>query len=78
MRLENDPFLNELTQLYKATENTGTIYITYKQYIDVKEPAKKKRKIDHSAEAGEACCLIRAQSPHKKISTVVGRSFVFL
>ena len=70
VRLDNDPFLNELTVLYSSTQTTGTVYITYKQYIETKEgPAKGKRKLDQLE--GECLCLVRARGPHKKISTIV-------
>lgn len=69
VRLDNDPFLNELTALYSSTQNSGTIYITFKQYRQAKELHKGKRKLDQAE--GECLCLVRARSPQKKISTIV-------
>ena len=70
-RLENDPFLNELTNLYTSTQTTGTVYISFKQYIETKSLSKGKRKQEQREADGEYCCLIRARAKNKKISTIV-------
>ena len=65
VRLENDPFLNELTELYTSSQTSGTIYITFKQFRETKEIHKGgKRKLDQAD--GECLCLVRARSPQKK------------
>mmetsp|Transcript_20517 Transcript_20517/g.35011 ORF Transcript_20517/g.35011 Transcript_20517/m.35011 type:complete len:109 (-) Transcript_20517:53-379(-) len=69
VRLDNDPFLNALTECYTSTEKTGTLYITYKQLIETDLPQKRKRKLDKLE--GDASCLVRARTPQRKISTVV-------
>ena len=75
VRLDNDPFLNALTECYTSTEKTGTLYITYKQLIETDLPQKRKRKLDKLE--GDASCLVRARTPQRKISTVVCILYLF-
>merc|ERR1712137_33570 len=77
-RLTNDQFLIELDLLYKSVEQSGTLYITYKQYYEVDQKQIKggKRKADNRGD-GESCCLVRARNNNKKISTVIhGKDYI--
>jgi len=65
-RLENDPFLTELTKLFKKTQQTGSIFITMKRFV-VSDVKKKG-----GSEKGEAACLVRVTGPgNVKLSTVL-------
>ena len=69
-RLDNDAFLNALTQLYKVNAADGSVVVSMKRYVP-KEGAEK------NAAGGETCCLIRARDNRgTKVSTVVRCPFV--
>lgn len=86
-RLENDPFLTELTKLYTANKDSGTVYVTMKSITSESGKKPKKSTTATTATGGgssssssakakdddhhEALCLMRARAGSDKISTVV-------
>jgi len=84
--LENDAFLTELTKLYNKTKETGSVWVTMKQYEHkVKQPRdegskeekkdRKKLKTEHLET--DTRCLMRATDGKTKVTThVLGRDVV--
>lgn len=82
MFLETDPFLNELSKLFKRHEKSGTVWVTLKrsnqrptprQRPPSKKQASKKKKLPpaKASSTAEYCCLVRATDGKRKISTTV-------
>ncbi|XP_075254063.1 signal recognition particle 14 kDa protein-like isoform X2 [Convolutriloba macropyga] len=72
--LENDVFLNELTLLFDSCREKGSVNICMKKYDGHTKPKPSNNKKYSQQSAPEPViqsCLIRANSAHKKISTVV-------
>ncbi|EYU36700.1 hypothetical protein ABFS82_14G291400 [Erythranthe guttata] len=70
VRLQPDPFLNELTNMFERTTEKGSVWVTLKHSSD-----KSKLKRDKMKTAGEKIeykCLVRATDGKKTISTMVG------
>ncbi|EYU42834.1 hypothetical protein MIMGU_mgv1a015660mg [Erythranthe guttata] len=71
VRLQPDPFLNELTNMFERTTEKGSVWVTLKHSSD-----KSKVKINKMKTAGEKIeykCLVRATDGKKTISTMVGQ-----
>jgi len=73
MLLENDVFLNELTLLFDSCREKGSINICMKKYDGhtKPKPSSTNTRPKGAPEPIIQSCLIRAQTSHKKISTVV-------
>ncbi|KAM7460914.1 hypothetical protein LguiA_029035 [Lonicera macranthoides] len=70
VRLQPDPFLNELTSMFERTTEKGSVWVTLKHSSD-----KSKVQRNKMATAGEEIeyrCLVRATDGKKNISTLVG------
>ncbi|CAH9083713.1 unnamed protein product [Cuscuta epithymum] len=70
VRLQPDPFLNELTSMFERTMETGSVWVTLKHSSDKSKAQRNKLKT--SGEKIEYKCLIRATDGKKNISTMVG------
>ncbi|KAI5678292.1 hypothetical protein M9H77_09242 [Catharanthus roseus] len=70
VRLQPDPFLNELTSMFERTTEKGSVWVTLKHSSDKSKVARNKMK--KSGEKIEFRCLIRATDGKKTISTMVG------
>ncbi|CAN4082589.1 unnamed protein product [Withania somnifera] len=70
VRLQPDPFLNELTSMFERTTEHGSVWVTLKHCFDKSKVQLNKMKT--SGENIEFKCLIRATDGKKNISTMVG------
>ncbi|VFQ92329.1 unnamed protein product [Cuscuta campestris] len=70
VRLQPDPFLNELTNMFERTMEKGSVWVTLKHSSDKSKSQRNKMKT--SGEKIEYKCLIRATDGKKNISTMVG------
>ncbi|KAL2230341.1 UNVERIFIED_CONTAM: Signal recognition particle protein [Sesamum indicum] len=70
VRLQPDPFLNELTNMFERTTEKGSVWVTLKHSSDKSKVQRNKMKT--AGEKIEYRCLIRATDGRKTISTVVG------
>ncbi|KAL2459866.1 Signal recognition particle 14 kDa protein [Forsythia ovata] len=70
VRLQPDPFLNELTSMFERTTEKGSVWVTLKHSSEKSKVQRNKMKT--SGEKIEFRCLIRATDGKKTISTVVG------
>ncbi|KAK6786822.1 hypothetical protein RDI58_015347 [Solanum bulbocastanum] len=70
VRLQPDPFLNELTSMFERTTEHGSIWVTLKHSSDKSKAQRNKMKT--AGENLEFKCLIRATDGKKNISTMVG------
>jgi hypothetical protein len=77
-RLDNDPFLTELTKLYTSTKESGTVYVTMKRVSVERVRGARAKKAGTSASSSatkkdddEYMCLLRARAGDSKISTLV-------
>ncbi len=83
-RLDNDPFLNELTKLYERNKKSGSVWITMKRSNlkptpipqappkpGAKKGAKKPFQRPPAKEAEPYQCLVRATDGKRNISTGV-------
>ncbi|KAH7277399.1 hypothetical protein KP509_39G049200 [Ceratopteris richardii] len=67
VRLDPDPFLNELTKLYEQHRDKGTVWVTLKRvHVDWK---RKRKSTAEPEDAMECRCLARATDGKKTIST---------
>ncbi|KAG8375898.1 hypothetical protein BUALT_Bualt09G0007000 [Buddleja alternifolia] len=71
VRLQPDPFLNELTNMFERTTEKGSVWVTLKHSSD--KSKLKRNKMKASGEKIEYRCLIRATDGKKTISTMVGQ-----
>ncbi|KAK2992352.1 hypothetical protein RJ640_016806, partial [Escallonia rubra] len=70
VRLQPDPFLSELTNMFERSTEKGSVWITLKRSSD-----KSKVQRNKMATAGLAIdykCLVRATDGKKTIATLVG------
>ncbi|KAL0372575.1 UNVERIFIED_CONTAM: Signal recognition particle protein [Sesamum calycinum] len=70
VRLQPDPFLNELTNMFERTTEKGSVWVTLKHSSDKSKVQRNKMKT--AGEKVEYRCLIRATDGKKTISTMVG------
>ncbi|KAH0660569.1 hypothetical protein AABB24_010775 [Solanum stoloniferum] len=70
VRLQPDPFLNELTSMFERTTEHGSVWVTLKHSSDKSKAQRNKMKT--AGENLEFKCLIRATDGKKNISTMVG------
>lgn len=70
VRLQPDPFLNELTSMFERTTEHGSVWVTLKHSSDKSKVQRNKMKT--AGENIEFKCLIRATDGKKTISTMVG------
>ncbi|NP_001304856.1 signal recognition particle subunit SRP14 [Solanum lycopersicum] len=70
VRLQPDPFLNELTSMFERTTEHGSVWVTLKHSSDKSKAQRNKMKT--AGETLEFKCLIRATDGKKNISTMVG------
>ncbi|CAH1412022.1 unnamed protein product [Lactuca virosa] len=70
VRLQLDPFLNELTTMFEHTTEKGSVWVTLKHSSD-KSKVQKNKMITAGKEL-EYKCLVRATDGKKNISTLVG------
>ncbi|KAH0668341.1 hypothetical protein KY285_029547 [Solanum tuberosum] len=70
VRLQPDPFLNELTSMFERTTEHGSVWVTLKHSSDKSKAQRNKMKT--AGENIEFKCLIRATDGKKNISTMVG------
>ncbi|KAK4433798.1 Signal recognition particle protein [Sesamum alatum] len=70
VRLQPDPFLNELTNMFERTTEKGSVWVTLKHSSDKSKVQRNKMKT--AGEKIEYRCLIRATDGKKTISTMVG------
>ncbi|OIT02358.1 PREDICTED: signal recognition particle 14 kDa protein [Nicotiana attenuata] len=70
VRLQPDPFLNELTSMFERTTERGSVWVTLKHSSDKSKAQRNKMKT--TGENIEFKCLIRATDGKKNISTMVG------
>ncbi|XP_031121495.1 signal recognition particle 14 kDa protein [Ipomoea triloba] len=70
VRLQPDPFLNELTNMFERTTEKGSVWVTLKHSSD--KSKAKRNKLKSAGEKIEYKCLIRATDGKKNISTMVG------
>ncbi|KAL1557226.1 RNA-binding signal recognition particle subunit srp14, variant 3 [Salvia divinorum] len=69
VRLQPDPFLNELTNMFERTTDKGSVWVTLKHSSD--KSKVKRNKMKTAGEKIEFKCLIRATDGKKTISTMV-------
>ncbi|KAK4487629.1 hypothetical protein RD792_005717 [Penstemon davidsonii] len=69
VRLQPDPFLNELTSMFERTTEKGSVWVTLKHSSDKSKVQRNKMKT--AGEKVEFRCLIRATDGKKTISTLV-------
>ncbi|KAL0377045.1 UNVERIFIED_CONTAM: Signal recognition particle protein [Sesamum calycinum] len=69
VRLQPDPFLNELTNMFERTTEKGSVWVTLKHSSDKSKVQRNKMKT--AGEKIEYRCLIRATDGKKTISTMV-------
>ncbi|KAJ8534711.1 hypothetical protein K7X08_016439 [Anisodus acutangulus] len=70
VRLQTDPFLSELTNMFERTTEHGSVWVTLKHSSDKSKVQRNKMKT--AGENIEFKCLIRATDGKKNISTMVG------
>ncbi|KAM0946566.1 putative signal recognition particle, SRP14 subunit, signal recognition particle, SRP9/SRP14 subunit [Dioscorea sansibarensis] len=63
-----DPFLNELTDMYKRNTEKGSVWVTLKRSSMKSKAARNKIK---NVDELEHCCLVRATDGKKTISTML-------
>ncbi|KAG6406116.1 hypothetical protein SASPL_133713 [Salvia splendens] len=68
VRLQPDPFLNELTNMFERTTEKGSVWVTLKHSSD--KSKVKRNKMKTAGEKIEFKCLIRATDGKKTISTM--------
>jgi signal recognition particle subunit SRP14 len=66
--VDADRFLNELTKLYEATKESGTVWVTLKR--SSLQP-NGKRKSESPVDESQFRCIVRATDGKKKISTLL-------
>ncbi|KAH7685010.1 signal recognition particle subunit SRP14 protein [Dioscorea alata] len=66
--LQLDPFLNELTDMYKRNTEKGSVWVTLKRSSMKSKAARNKVK---NVDELEHCCLVRATDGKKTISTMI-------
>ncbi|KAI5657933.1 hypothetical protein M9H77_26726 [Catharanthus roseus] len=69
VRIQPDPFLDELTSMFERTTENGSVWVTLKHSSDKSKVERNKMK--KAGEKIEFRCLIRATDGNKTISTVV-------
>ncbi|KAI5064156.1 hypothetical protein GOP47_0020826 [Adiantum capillus-veneris] len=70
VRLDPDPFLNELTKLYEQHRDKGTVWVTLKRvHLDWKR--KRKATVESEDETVDYRCLVRATDGKKNISAML-------
>ena len=67
MLLESNEFLEKLSELYAAHQNTGTVRLQFKR---VSDEGKKKAEGDAKS---EPVCLVRASDGKQTISTQINQ-----
>ncbi|KAL6527149.1 RNA-binding signal recognition particle subunit srp14 [Orobanche gracilis] len=70
VRLQPDPFLNELTNMFERTTEKGSVWVTLKHSSDKSKVERNKMKT--AGEKIEFKCLVRATDGKKNITTMVG------
>ncbi|KAI3797809.1 hypothetical protein L1987_33072 [Smallanthus sonchifolius] len=70
VRLQLDPFLNELTSMFEHTTEKGSVWVTLKHSSD--KSKVQRNKITTAGKELEYKCLVRATDGKKNISTLVG------
>ncbi|PWA61363.1 signal recognition particle 14 kDa protein [Artemisia annua] len=70
VRLQLDPFLNELTSMFEKTTEKGSVWVTLKHSSD--KSKVQKNKLVTAGKEVEYKCLVRATDGKKNISTLVG------
>ncbi|KAL4566486.1 hypothetical protein LXL04_030602 [Taraxacum kok-saghyz] len=70
VRLQLDPFLSELTNMFEHTTEKGSVWVTLKHSSD--KSKVQRDKMESSGKEVEFKCLIRATDGKKNISTLVG------
>ncbi|GAA0153081.1 hypothetical protein Leryth_006498 [Lithospermum erythrorhizon] len=70
VRLQPDPFLNELTNMFERTTEKGSVWVTLKHSSDMSKV--KRNKMKSAGEKIEFKCLVRATDGKKTIATTVG------
>ncbi|KAL1833133.1 hypothetical protein DCAR_0103197 [Daucus carota subsp. sativus] len=70
VRLQLDPFLNELTSMFERNTEQGSVWVTLKRSSD--KSKAQLNKLISAEEAIEHKCLVRASDGKKNISTLVG------
>ncbi|CDP00874.1 unnamed protein product [Coffea canephora] len=71
VRLQPDPFLNELTDMFERSTEKGSVWVTLKYSSD--KSKLQRNKIKTAGEKIEYKCLIRATDGKRTISTLVGQ-----
>ncbi|KAL6573446.1 RNA-binding signal recognition particle subunit srp14 [Orobanche hederae] len=70
VRLQPDPFLNELTNMFERTTEKGSVWVTLKHSSD--KSKVKRNKMKTAGEKIEFKCLVRATDGKKNIATMIG------
>ncbi|KAI3740507.1 hypothetical protein L2E82_30966 [Cichorium intybus] len=70
VRLQLDPFLNELTSMFEHSTEKGSVWVTLKHSSD-KSKVQRNKVVTVGKEL-EYKCLVRATDGKKNISTLVG------
>ncbi|KAL8208408.1 hypothetical protein R6Q57_007820 [Mikania cordata] len=70
VRLQLDPFLNELASMFEHTTEKGSVWVTLKHSSD--KSKVQRNKITTAGKELEYKCLVRATDGKKNISTLVG------
>ncbi|KAL6573422.1 RNA-binding signal recognition particle subunit srp14 [Orobanche hederae] len=70
VRLQPDPFLNELTNMFERTTEKGSVWVTLKHSSD--KSKVKSNKMKTAGEKIEFKCLVRATDGKKNIATMIG------
>ncbi|KAH6786559.1 Signal recognition particle [Perilla frutescens var. hirtella] len=70
VRLQPDPFLSELTNMFERTTEKGSVWVTLKHSSD--KSKVQRNKMTTAGEKIEFKCLVRATDGKKTIATVVG------
>ncbi|KAL6578204.1 RNA-binding signal recognition particle subunit srp14 [Orobanche minor] len=69
VRLQPDPFLNELTNMFERTTEKGSVWVTLKHSSD--KSKVKRNKMKTAGEKIEFKCLVRATDGKKNIATML-------
>ena len=77
--MENDPFLQKLTQIYSGTRAWGTVRVQVKRLFEERRKHKTSLKKERQADRVEDCkdatkefsLIVKAATPKRKISTSV-------
>ncbi|KAL6504116.1 RNA-binding signal recognition particle subunit srp14 [Orobanche gracilis] len=72
VRLQPDPFLNELTNMFERTTEKGSVWVTLKHYKSSDKSKVKRNKMKTAGEKIEFKCLVRATDGKKNIATMIG------